>query len=363
MPAHGTNDAHEILLAKHHELDFVIRSDHSKLFLSDWNCEHPFVEHFLNGMPAAASEPERAAPYMFYEDDQHIVSLVAKFHKEYEGVNLDNRTLLVGDGSTPFISAFCEWAFEQGVTEFYYIPPLYYNFYYFSKLFGIPVRPVASRHPFEVDFFLQLPRKRVLLILCDPVWYSGTAFRAEVVEDIRNWQESTGSLIFVDGSFQYMKWGGSKGECTSQLLPDLTFRLVCPTKQVAIHGYRFSYLIVPAYARNQIRYIYANTHGATTADNIVFANTVMERLVEPEGNAKVIQHIVSVYTLLTNSRLLVDFIQPDCGYFMFAKTASPDRILPMDGDFFEQPRFRDFGRINLLAPATKKWLASGGVAV
>jgi aspartate/methionine/tyrosine aminotransferase len=201
---------------------------------------------------------------------------------------------------------------------------------------------------------MHLPDKKSVLVVCDPIWYSGTILPEEVVDELCLWQKKTGSIVFVDGSFQYMRWGGIHRELTSKLDYELTFRLICPTKALAIHGFRFSYLIMPQNYRDAIRYIFANTHGPTTAHNLRFAKCAMSLLTNGDSNRQLLRYIEKTYHKLVDMGYITTNIEPNSGYFMFAKLLIPEpkniRHLVMDGVFFEQERYPDYVRINLLAP-------------
>lgn len=41
----------------------------------------------------------------------------------------------------------------------------------------------------------------------DPVWFAGRMVRRATVDAIARWHRATGSLVFVDGTFQYLQWG------------------------------------------------------------------------------------------------------------------------------------------------------------
>ncbi|MBC8146651.1 MAG: aminotransferase class I/II-fold pyridoxal phosphate-dependent enzyme [Bacteroidetes bacterium] len=299
--------------------------------------------------------------YQFYEDANNVVSLISKFHLENEQLSYSNESILAGDGSTPLISSFCSWLYEQGVKEIFYVPPLYYTFYYFAKLFGFTLRPISNRHSFEENFQYNLPKKRCYLIVTDPVWYAGVKQKKELISDLMEWQLKTESFIFVDGSFQYCNWNGSHNELTACFLPEQTARLICPTKALAIHGFRFSYLLLPTWMRNDIRYIFANSHGSTTAHSIRFAEQAMKILNTKLSNSKLMKYIENRYLLLLRDEWIKSQFKPDSGYFIFAEPSKKLLKYPqlsMDGDFFDQARYKKYVRFNLLAPDMHKFIYS-----
>jgi hypothetical protein len=92
----------------------------------------------------------------------------------------------------------------------------------------------------------------------------------KLVTAIRKWQKNTNSTVFVDGSFQYSRWNGVKREATASLDPMLTVRLICPTKIVAAHGFRFSYALLPSSLLEEYKHIYSNIFGSASLESIAF---------------------------------------------------------------------------------------------
>ncbi len=349
----------ETLLRKHHELDFAIRDKKGKVFYSDWDCVHPLVDLYLGGIDGSISNGSELHLYKFYEDCDEINEKISAFHKKEEQLSYDSANLLAGDGSTPLISSFCIWLYQQGVKEIFYVPPLYYTFYYFGKLFGFTFRPISDRHPFEKGFQFNLPNKRCILIITDPIWYAGITLQSNLIKAVANWQKRTGSFIFVDGSFQYSHWEGSHQELTSILDPEETARLICPTKTLAIHGFRFSYLLLPRGIRDELRYIFANTHGPTTAHNLLFAVRSMDILLSKKSNSELMSYICGKYQFLLTNGWIESELNPNSGYFVFARPTEKTLRYPqisMDGEFFEQTRYRDYMRFNLLAPDMQRYV-------
>jgi len=354
-------DSFDLLLSKHHDLDFAIRDRKGKIFYSDWNCSHPFVDAYLQDVDERLTKESDIHLYKFYEDADDVVSLISKFHLDNEQLSYSNECILAGDGSTPLISSFCIWLYEQGVREIFYVPPLYYTFYYFAKLFGFTLRPISDRHSFEKDFQYNLPKKHCYLIVTDPIWYAGIRHKKEFIYDLMQWQLKTESFIFVDGSFQYCHWDGRHNELTACFAPERTARLICPTKTLAIHGFRFSYLLLPTWMRNNIRYIFSNSHGATTAHSIRFAEQAMKILNSKSSNSELMKYIENRYQFLLNDGWIKNQFKPDSGYFIFAEPTEKSLVYPqlsMGGDFFDQSRYKKYVRFNLLAPDMYKYIYS-----
>lgn len=342
----NTNEGFTDLLQKHYSLDFALRDDNGKVFFSDWSCSHPFMEEY--SIQSSLSQDTQS--YVFYSDDLDLNNSISKFHEKCDHIIYDQNQILPGDGSTGFIATFCLWLLKQDITEVYYVPPIYYTFNYFFELFRIKGRPIAGLPIFEANTSIKLPNKKTVLIICDPVWYIGQSIKKEVIEEIKSWQEKTGSIIFVDGSFQYTKWYDQENfENTSLFNTDLTFRLICPTKYLATHGYRFSYLLLPSDYYNEFLYMYANNIGSTCIYNLLFAKHALNLMLTQDANNKLRQHIVQIYNSLIKTGNIETTIIPNSGYFIFAKIL---KEIPefhfMDQDFFLLKNYPDYIRINLL---------------
>src|SRR5207253_6799495 len=106
--------------------------------------------------------------------------------------------------------------------------------HFFLRMLNIRLRPVSGKQAFESGAALNLPSRKALLLLCDPVWYAGRRVPLDKIAAIADWQKLTGSLVFVDGSFQFMQWNGTRREHTAMLDSDLTFRRISPIRASAI---------------------------------------------------------------------------------------------------------------------------------
>jgi aspartate/methionine/tyrosine aminotransferase len=241
----------------------------------------------------------------------------------------------------------------MGVTKVYYIPPLYITLHTALDRYGIRMKAVTSKQPYEADFSINLPDvNNTILLLTDPVWYSGTAINQQVINDIATWQSSTKSLIFIDGSFQYMPWVGSRFEATSQLDPSLTFRLVCPSKQLCIHGYRFSYLLVPESHSRKLAWTYTSVFGPAPVDSIAFAHEAIIAIRDGLIPKQLMNIVSSRYTYMINCGDIISTFLPNCGYFVFAKIqrALPPGYICIDGPYFAQDSYPGYVKLNLLSP-------------
>lgn len=339
------------ILQTHDNLDDVIRDPKGRIFVSEWNCLNPFSSEYLQNITNMHIPPHREAEYVYFKDDYYLSSLISKFHVLSGERLVQHEEIMVGAGSTPLIASFCLWMKKHDLKDFLYLPPLYYTFYYFSELFGIHPRPISSKQAFEDTVSIRLPNKRSVLVICDPIWYVGAKLRNDLIEEISEWQAKTGSTIFVDGSFQYTAWDLSHAERTNIFDPDLTFRLVCPTKALAIHGYRFSYLLLPRTEKPTFIYLHDNLTGATPLRNLIFAQQAMMTMTSDQSNNKIISHVASLFQKLKSTGSIEPIVTPDCGYFIFAKPTRPTvNHIAMGQTYFDLSGYPDFIRINLLAP-------------
>lgn len=339
------------ILSTHDDLDDVIRNPNGRVFVSEWNCENPFIEEYMGDINAINIPKRREGEYVYFKDDYYLSNLIGMFHEKQSERIPKHEEMLPGAGSTPLIAAFCMWLVQNKFNTFYYIPPLYYTFYYYSDLLSIKARPVSSKHAFDHDFRYRLPNEKTVLILCDPIWFSGISIDRKIIQEIREWQKRTGSIVFIDGSFQYCKWNNSHVESTALLDPDLTFRLICPTKALAIHGYRFSYLLLPKNEREKFVYLYENMTGATVFRNIIFAHQAMSTLLKEDSNHKLYQEVSRRYKQLVDEKSIDPLGSPDCGYFVFAKIKKEvEPFIGMNGSYFDLNGYEKYARVNLLGP-------------
>jgi len=221
------------------------------------------------------------------------------------------------------------------------------------KLFGITARPISARHAYENDFSINLPEKKTHLIFVDPVWFAGRKVPHNIISDICAWQNRTGSTVFVDGSFQYMPWDNIRLEKTAMLDPTRTFRMICPTKIMAIHGYRFSYGLIPSSVREEFMHTYTNIYASSAAPNISFALEAIPEMISGLITNKVLSIAQYRYQRLVDVGYISSNLKPDCGYFTFTeiKKELPLEYKLMTQEFFEQKRFDGYAKLNLISPS------------
>ncbi|MGW5790385.1 pyridoxal phosphate-dependent aminotransferase [Saccharopolyspora sp. NPDC003752] len=331
-------------------LDAARRDPGDRLFVSDYHGGHPFVEEYLGDL-ALTALPDLGdiTRYAAVDEDLALRSRIAEFHARYDGVERDADEILVGGGSSMLISSFCTWLALSGVKAVHYVPPVYYKFAYLFRQFGIRAKPVADVHAFRPDFRLNLPDEKTVLLLTDPIWYTGRTVPLSVLDVIHDWQAATDSLVFVDNTFAYMRWDGTLAEAAARLDRDRTIRMVCPTKFLSLHGYRCAWLLTPRELRAPLSHLHLNLHGEISLADRVFARRACEVMIESGGNAKLLRYVQDNYRYLLDKGALSDTFEVQTGYFVFGRTRVPrERLLTMGQDFFELTGYPEHVRINLL---------------
>ena len=338
------------LVEKHQLLDDAIKKERGQ-FVSDWNGTHPYVSEFLGaGIQASNSlvRPDESR-YLYFDEEYDVIDAIRRLHNSVEGLNLERTSVLAGPGSSSLLVALSLWILHKGYREVYYVPPLYYTFHYFLRMLKIRLRPISGRHAFEKDMVLNLPSKECLLLLCDPVWFAGRRVPGERIADIAKWQHATNSVVMVDGSFQFMQWDQIRREHSSLLDPELTFRVVSPTKSLAIPFFRFAYLLHPSWSHRDLLFLYENIVGGATIADVAFARRSLQVLSSDASNHQLTDFLKDTYDTLIGRGIVETRIVPDCGYFVFAvpRVELPEQIV-MDQEYFELDGYPDHVRINLM---------------
>jgi aspartate/methionine/tyrosine aminotransferase len=263
-------------------------------------------------------------------------------------------------GSSALIATFCMWLMLAGATEVHYLPPIYYKFAFLFQRFGIRPLPVSDAHAFQPELDLRLPERRTVLVLTDPVWYAGRRVPRAVIDEIRRWQERTGSLVFVDGSFQYMRWDGGRSERSSTLVGEQTLRMVSPTKYLSLHGYRCAYLLVPSALRDELADLHLNVHGDVPLSDRLFSHRVCD-VMASAGNGELVARMRGAYARLVESGALGEHLEVETGYFAFGRIRRRhEDFLCLYAPSFELDGHRDYVRVNLLNTAALDALLACG---
>lgn len=341
----------DALVQRHRLLEEAIEKNRAH-FLSDWNCDNPFIDRLLGPDLSRLFNGNRSHDsYIYFDDEEELLDSIRKLHLEVDDLSFSHENIVAGPGSSSFLAAFAMWLRRSGYTEVYYIPPLYHTLYYLLESLDINLTPVASQHAYEPLFSLNLPPQHTVLLMCDPVWYAGKCVPPAQIAAIAEWQHATKSLVFVDGSFQYMKWRQERSESTAALDPELTFRLVCPAKALAVPFFRFAYLLHPSATHDDLMFLYESIIGGASASDLAFAKRALMILTGKGDLHRVLpQYFKSVFEELVERQLVTTTIIPECGYFAFAvPLVRPTDLVTMDQTYFELAGYPQHCRINLMA--------------
>ena len=318
--------------------------------LSGYQCENPFVDDFLLAVRhrTATSDYRR---YTYFDADDVLSERIRGFHDSIDG-NVP-QAIVCGSGATAMLVGFVSYLRGKGVHTVFYVPPLYFALRVALERFGITALPVADRQPYEPGFSLNTPSGHSCILVADPVWYTGTSLSEEMMSCLADWQKSTQGLVCVDGSMQYMQWQGRTAERTASLDPSLTVRLVCPTKQLAVHGYRFAYYVAPEREARALAWSCATVSGAVSAESVAFAHEAMQAVADGHIPRQLIELAARRYWRLRRAGVFDSQVEPSCGYMAFARINSPvprSQVL-LGGRYFEQARYPDHCKVNLLSPS------------
>jgi aspartate/methionine/tyrosine aminotransferase len=339
------------LNSKFENLTFDLNDGDDGNFISGWQCDNDFIAPTIAAVRERAEKCDRTR-YAFFETHADLRSAIKALHKVRDGN--DPEAVVCGGGTTSLLFAFATYLKSIGTSRVYYIPPLYISLHIALDTYGIQAVPVSTGQPYEPDFKLMLPRDRgSVLILTDPVWYAGAPIPQWAIREIITWQERMAALVFVDGSLQYLRWDGSDCEMSAGFASALTFRLICPSKQLCAHGYRFSYLLLPKARERAFAWIYTNTFGAAPTDSIAFGYEAIAALSTHDIARSLMAVASKRYDHLTTIGAIESSLRPTCGYFVFARINAnlPDDHLRLDGGYFAQRKYPGYCKINLLSPS------------
>jgi len=340
------------MLSLHRELDDRSRAPGRSRFISGWQTFHPYSGDYLNISRELARSAPRSDQYSFISDSARLVEAIRRFHAHTDQVDYPPEAVFATCGSSPLLTSFFFALRELGVADVCYVPPIYYACHYQCRSLGIDIQQVADGPLHDASVAMALPDRRTALVLCDPIWVFGTTVHRTHLETIRDWQLATGSVVLVDGTFQYTKWDmGDRIELTSVLAPELTFRIVCPTKSLAVHGVRFAYMLLPPALRESVRYACSNITGATGVANERFALRLMEVLNSPVSNQDLVRYIKKTHDFLgENKVILAQPYAPVASYYTFAELneTAVENALVMDERFFGISGYGSNVRVNLL---------------
>lgn len=337
------------LVARHAYLEEHLGDGDGGNFLSGWQCVNPWqltIEHEI-------AEKRRyigSSTYLYADQFPEIEKAFIDFHKSVD--DCPPEKILFSAGSTQLLLLITAWIRNQKIDEIFYIAPMYHTLHWALKMLGVRSRPINGRHLFEPHFSFNLPDRKTVLIVTDPIWYSGIKIQQNIIDEIAAWQLKTGSLIITDGSFQYMEWQQTTENKTRSFNSSLTIRVVCPTKQLIMHGYRAGYALIPEQFYRDISTLNSMMFGSLSIDTVAFLMAAPNLIGRQAFPRKLMSLAAHRHSQLRANKSIVASWSPDCGYFCFEKfrgEGAKDHIL-MNGEYFGQPRYPDYYRINLMSP-------------
>ncbi len=299
-----------------YEVDKVYDSS-GTVFLSEWFFDEKIQKYSSLGDTFFKFDGTLPTQYNFPDSNQELNSYIKEFHIK-EGFLCNNSEIFITEGSTPMIASLVIFAKSYGFKRIYSISPLYFNVFKVADLIDIPISPINKTLTIlnqELDF----PSEKSILFITDPIWSIGQHHPCQIMKKLREWQDTTGSLIFVDGSFAYTDWYSStKKEPSSMLNPELTFRLICPTKALCLNGLRFSYLICPSEFKKELSRITCSTIGSSSYYSFMLRPKMFEKMITNKINPVALfsrDRFNEIKGLLETNK--IEYFKPDCGFFMF----------------------------------------------
>jgi aspartate/methionine/tyrosine aminotransferase len=335
------------VLRRHAELERLHGDGDGGDFISGWQVENPWARSLKNKV-AAEMRRLPAERYVYLDQDEGLASGLRQFHRAADGV--EPEALFVGAGASSLLVTAAAYLSRMGVSEVFYLPPLYFSMHAALKIFGIRARPIRARHAFEKARPPRWPTSKAVLLLCDPLWYAGVPVAQETMSELATWQEATGSLILVDGSFQYMRWDGALDEPSARLAGP-TIRILCPTKALGLHGFRCAYALMPAALHGAFGELYGYLYASASLGDLALARVAIGELDRRTVMRGLMKIAAARHRSLRDAGVISAEWDPEAGYFTFEKVNAPGPLpLLMDGTYFEQRRFPGYYRINLLSP-------------
>jgi aspartate/methionine/tyrosine aminotransferase len=319
-------------------------------FLFGWQCDNPYADELIAATLEQASHIDHVR-YSYLEDDPGLPVAISDMHESFG--ERRPQAIHCGIGAMSLLFSFVAYLKANKVTEVYYLSPIYFAFHSALRLFDIKARPISAFHGFETNFKMNLPEKETILIVSDPIWYASQPFPIDALDEISNWQKRTNSIVFVDGSFQYMSWDKKTFEYSSTLDPERTLRVISPTKSLATSGYRFAYCLLPTSWRAEFNHIYANIYGSANADSIAFGRAAVAEMNRRMLTNKLVDLMAQRHRTFRQQKIIESVLEPKCGFFSFERLLKPlpENYLMMGGEYFDQPRYPGYVRLNLLSPS------------
>lgn len=337
------------LVRRHVELEEKFGDGDSGDFVSGWQCSNIY-EKKISSIISKEANKLRRERYVYQSDFPCIEEGIKKRLSIYrEGII---ERVLLSSGATQLIWLVMSWLSIRGHGEVYYVSPIYHTMHFAAQKYGIRLRSANRLHPYEVGFGVNLPERQSVLILTNPVWYSGTRIPNDVISCIKKWQNETGSFILVDASFEGTEWSSDFSADWLCFDREKTAYILCPSKQLAYHGVRASYMLTPYGIHRELQTIYSMIFGSLPTETIAFLLAEEVLLSKQKLQKKIMQRAADMHSKLRKNRVIQAPWDPVCGYFCFERIDEKNRPpLLMGGNFFDQKRYPGFYRINLLSPS------------
>lgn len=352
MHRDGLDLGDEIVAANRRLDEALDAAGEDLLFVSDSSLPHPSSAPLLRTYRRHLEREleQRWRSYYLMEKDPSLAGRILEFHEQV-GERLFDQQVVAGTGSAAMLATLFTWAAESERPERALVcSPPYVKVVHLLHQLGLPLEFVYDPGSIE-PLRWRLPEERSFAILTDPIWFAGRRLSMGQIEEIREWQQRTDSLVFVDGTFQYMQWNEPLHERSALLDPQRTIRLVCPTKSLSAHGFRFAYLLAPAPIARDLRDLYRLMHGAASVADGVFANVAMKTLLSPLSNRGMLADAKARAQHLQAGDQCEQSITPDSGYFILLRPPEGFRgpgTIGMDQACFGLRGYPNFIRVNVL---------------
>lgn len=289
------------------------------LYLSDFFIDSEINKYSNLNKHTFKIREEIPRQYIF-PDTSELISMIKKFHIA-QGLPKSSFKVFETEGSTPMITTIILFARELGFKKIYSISPLYFNIHRICNALDMKIIPCNNDLTYEEGYSLKLPEKKSFLFITDPIWAIGRHHSKSLLEKLRKWQDKTKSLIFVDSSFDYTDWPGTQNSNLIKILNKCyTFRLICPTKVLGLHGVRFSYLLCPNKYFDELNTLSYSSIGPTGYFYKNLRKKIFKKMISSKTSP--IATLASKRYNLIKKVLIekdIPFIIPNCGVYLFAK--------------------------------------------
>jgi histidinol-phosphate/aromatic aminotransferase/cobyric acid decarboxylase-like protein len=345
----NSSDEIVLLIRKHIELERSAYDFRTGNSISGWQCLNVFAQLAETHISPITKS---LSPSSYHYTDS-IPELERDYIEPTKKLSDGKRDVLFGASSTALITSIVAWLKSTGIKTVAFIAPTYFTVMKSFALFGLAHYSVNKAHCFELDYRLDLSNCSCgALWITDPVWYAGVRNCEDTWLKIAAWQRATNGYVIVDSSFCGLSWQAELAPQLQLLLqPSKTFRIICPTKQLALHGYRAAYVECPVQLRNELQDVHEHLFGSLPKDTLAFL-LAFPALRKLDIQRKLISTAKHVHHALRSGMHIAATWTPTDGYFVFERVISNELLDDgaMDGAYFQQNRLPGHYRVNLLSP-------------